>query len=75
MRIARLTPLAGAALSFVLLASTAQAAVDCSIGVKTGNPFCTGRGAVVAPTPSLGSGLAGAMILFGGLFLVSKRRK
>lgn len=76
MRIARLAALAGT-LSLVLLASTARADVDCSIGVKTGNPHCTGTTgrAVVAPTPGLGSGLAGAIVLFGGLLLVSKRRK
>ena len=49
----------------------ALADVDCSIGQKVGNPHC----AVVAPLPELGTGLAGLLILAGGLSFAIARRK
>ena len=73
MRLAFTGSMAVAALAALALVTPAHAGVDCLIGLKTGNPHCSG--AVIAPVPDLGTGLSGVLILAGGLALAFHRRR
>lgn len=78
MKAARLG-LALALLTAISPAGPALANVDCSIGEKTGNPFCVSQMAQTsvqtAPYPGAGTGALGAMILLAGLIAARRARR